>query len=340
MTQSHWDSLKDIVRNIPHKPGVYRYYGEDDQLLYIGKAKDLKNRVSSYFQEGRPKNQRLTLMISQITRIEYTVVESEKESLILEANLIHELQPKYNIQLKDDRSYVHVRFNYRDPIPSITLTRRKYDPKSDYFGPYTKRSGISQTLRTLRTIFPYCQVKYPQDRPCNYVGIKQCDGICIGWESMDDYLAKLEQIKGVLQGKTDDVEEFIQAKINAAIEIHNYELAALWRDRLKMLQETVENQKVILPQPQDLDLVTLVWQVSEEGLMVGSVVVQSVRAGKVVNINNFLMTGSEDLEEMGGEDVDGQLLAQSFLQKFMANYYQQSSDKVDVLVQAFTVEES
>jgi excinuclease ABC subunit C len=327
------EKLKEIVKNIPHKPGVYRYYGEGDQLLYIGKAKDLKNRVSSYFQDGRPKNQRLTLMISQITRIEYTVVESEKESLILEANLIHQLQPKYNIQLKDDRSYVYVRFTYRDNIPGIFLTRRKYDPASAYYGPYTKRFGVSQTLRTLRTIFPYCQERKPQDRPCSYVGIKQCDGICAGLESKQDYLFKLQQIEKVLQGRTEQAVDFIKNKIQEAASIKNFELAALWRDRLSLLEDTVESQKVILPQPQDLDLLTLVWQVSSEGLLIGSIFMQSIRFGKIVNVNNFLLTGSEDTEDFAGSD--DQQVCQSFLQRFMSSYYQQSTDKVEVLVQAF-----
>ena len=155
---------KEIIKNLPHEPGVYRFYSSSEDPLYIGKAKDLKNRVSSYFQDGRPKNQRLSLMISQIERIEYTVVKTEKESLILEANLIHKLQPKYNILLKDDRNYLYVRLTNADPIPGFFLTRRKYDPRSDYFGPYTKLSGIVQTMRTLRLIFPYCQEKFPQKK--------------------------------------------------------------------------------------------------------------------------------------------------------------------------------
>ncbi len=323
---------KEIIKNLPHKPGVYRFYALDDSILYIGKAKDLKNRVSSYFQEGRPKNQRLTLMISQIKRIEYTVVNSEKESLILEANLIHELQPKYNILLKDDKSYLYVRIS-NHPIPGIFLTRNKYDPKSIYFGPYTKRAGIWNTIRTLRTIFPFCQEKYPTNRPCQYVSIKQCDGICVGKETKEEYLAKLEQIKKVLRGQTDDVEQFINQKIQAAVEIQNFELAALWRDKLKILKETIIDQKIILPTTQDLDILTLIIEESEDGLQIGSIFVQNIRAGKIINVNNFLLSGTEEEENQENKNLDE--IANNFLQRFVASYYSLRTEQIEVLVRGY-----
>lgn len=345
-----------IIKELPQKPGVYRFYGYDNMLLYIGKAKNLKNRVSSYFQLGRPKNQRLTLMISQIEKIEYTVVNSEKESLLLEANLIYELQPKYNILLKDDKSYLYVRIS-ADPIPSIFLTRRKIDPKSKYFGPYTKRYGIYSVLQTLRTIFPFCQERFPQKKPCNYFSIKQCDGICVGKESKSDYLQKIEQIKNVLKGKTDLVENFIQNKIQNAIKENNFELAALWRDKLTILKETIIDQKIVLPHPQDLDILTLIIEESHEGLQIGSIFIQNIRVGKIVNVNNFLLSGSED-EDLNIEKSELQELLQNpvqsfdsdkeiqeennysfnFLQRFLTSYYQQQSDPVPVILQSFVNE--
>lgn len=151
--------FSQVISKLPPQPGVYRFYGLGDNILYIGKAKNLKNRVSSYFQAGRPKNQRLTLMVNQIEKIEYTVVASEREALILEANLIYQKQPKYNILLKQDRSYVYVRIT-SDPIPGVFLTRRKFDPKSVYFGPYTQKVAIFRVLQVLRIIFPYCQERF------------------------------------------------------------------------------------------------------------------------------------------------------------------------------------
>jgi excinuclease ABC subunit C len=314
--------FSEIVKNLPSDPGVYRFYAMDKTLLYIGKAKNLKNRVSSYFQDGRPKNQRLSLMISQIDDIQYTVVKSEKESLILEANLIHKLQPKYNILLKDDRSYLYVRIT-NDVIPTIFLTRKKFDPKSEYFGPYTKKYGIEQTLRTVRTIFPYCQTRFPQKRACSYVGIHQCDGICIGLEDKEKYKNKLEQIKKVLKGQINEVEDFIENEITNAIKINNFQLAALWRDRLRILKETIVDQKIILPHPQDLDIITLIVEQNSDGLAIGSVFVQNIRSGKIVNVNNFLLSGTEESEN--------QIF--NFTERFLSSYYYNQTDKVDILLQ-------
>ena len=322
-------NFKETVRNLPQKPGVYRFYSGDSGLLYIGKAKNLKNRVSSYFQEGRPKNQRLTLMISRIEQIEYTVVASEKESLILEANLIHNLQPKYNILLKDDKSYVYVRIT-ADPIPAVFVVRKKYDPASFYFGPYTKQGSIYSTLRTLRSTFPYCQERSVQKRPCSYYGIKQCDGICIGKENITDYSQKIQQIKNVLEGKIELVESFISKKISFAVQSTDYALAAMWRDRLNILKETIGTQKIILPQPTDLDMVTLVIRTDAEGLELGSVFVQNIRAGKLVNVANYILAGT-------GESETDQDLAEEFLQRFFQSYSIMNKDKAPVLVQSFKV---
>ena len=313
---------KETVKTIPHKPGVYRYYGKNNDLLYIGKAKDLRNRVSSYFQEGRPKNERLTLMISQIERVEYTVVASEKESLILEANLINNLQPKYNVLLKDDKNYLYVRFT-KDPIPGIFFARRKYDSNSKYFGPYTKKSNIVNVLRTLRTMFPYCQEKFPQKRPCSYVSIKQCDGICVGDEDRDSYLQKLEQIKLVLGGKSEYVESYIDKKIIKFAGDSNFELASFWRDKKIILQDTIMDQKIILPEPQDIDLVSLIIKYSGEGLQIGSVFMQNIRGGRVINVSNFLLSGTEE------EDVE-----YKFLDRFLTNTYTQN-DKTDCFINMY-----
>ncbi len=328
--------FKDIIKNLPHKPGVYRFYAADGNVLYIGKAKNLKNRVSSYFQEGRPKNERLSLMISQIERIEYTVVNSEEESLILEANLIHNLQPKYNILLKDDKNYVYVRIT-NDPIPSILLTRRKYDSKSKYFGPYTKRSGIFETLRTLRSIFPYCQERFPQTRPCSYYSIKQCDGMCAGYENIEDYKLKLDQIAKVLSGKTEDVEAYLQNKMKESVELQNFELAGLWRNRLRILKDTVSDQKVVLPQPQDIDLITLVAEQNEQGLQIGSVFVHNIRDGKIINVNNFLLSGSED-NSTGESENNLENTALLMFERFISSYKVVQNDQIPSLIQVFTIE--
>lgn len=293
------EHIQITLDSLPKSPGVYRYIGKGGDILYIGKAKNLRNRVRSYFQSSRPHNQRITLMISQIHHIEYTVVANERESLILEANLIHNLQPRYNVLLKDDRNYLYVRLT-ADPIPGFFLTRRRYDHRSRYFGPYTKRFGIAQTMRMLRTIFPYCQERFFKDRPCSYVGIKQCDGICTHQEKSEDYLIKINAIERILEGDIQPAEDFVLERVVNAVESGNYELAALWRDRLEILKETIGTQKVILPLEQDIDIVNVVYIINSDGMLIASIFSQNIRSGRIINVNNFLMTDtdSSQIEEV------------------------------------------
>jgi excinuclease ABC subunit C len=395
--------IQNLLKNLPELPGVYRFFGAGEIPLYIGKAKVLKNRVSSYFMEHRlAYNPRLQLMISQVARVEYTVVSSEKDALILEANLIHNLQPKFNILLKDDRNYLYVRitnpdqkiFNksiekhkvgdqygniesldgtnynqeiqldydnqlyevnknldfvplyaYQEQIPTITLTRRKYDKTSEYFGPYTKKYGIFNVLRILRTIFPYCEKKLSDGKPCQYVQIKQCDGICCGLEDIYSYNSKIDQIKKVLTGETQSVKSWLKNKINEAIDVNNFELAALWRDRLNMLDEVISNQQVILPHPQDIDIITLLTQKDKDGFTIGSVFVQNIRDGKIINVNNFLLSGTSGLDYQDAFDFDeievdldatiddSNYDTFGICQNFLVEYYaQQKGSKPEILL--------
>lgn len=328
-TNRSLDRLKTIIKSIPHKSGVYRYYDTSKNLLYIGKAKDLKNRVGSYFQDSLDMSTRIRLMVSQIESIEYSLVNSDKEAILMEANLIHSLQPRYNILLKDDKSYSYVRVT-RDPIPSVYLTRRKYDPNSRYFGPFTRQFAISDVLRTLRIIFPFCLEKKPTGKPCNYVSIKQCDGICCGWEEIEIYNERMEQLVNVLSGRTDIAVDWIKARMQVAVEKGNFALASLWRDKIRLLVDTIADQKVVLPQSQDIDIITLVTKADTEGMQYGSVYLQNIRGGKIANVNNFLMTGTEIIDE----PEDGGL-QMHFLTRFLASYKSGQNEEVPILLEIF-----
>jgi excinuclease ABC subunit C len=307
------DHLAKTLKNLPESAGVYRYYDVAGNILYIGKAVNLKKRVSSYFQGSKIKTERMLLLINQIDKIEYSVVKNEKEALILEANLIHSLQPKFNILLKNEASYVYV-CRSRDPIPSFFTTRKKYDPKARYFGPYTKKVAISDILRTLRLIFPYCQAKTPSSKPCPYVALKQCNGICYGKESFDEYISRLSLIEKILSGKTSEVQKLLIEKMNEAIKKYDFELASIWRDKIRLLDETISDQKIILPQPQDVNILNLVLSIQDDGLLIGSVYLQEIKEGKIINVNNYLLTGSE-------LDSQNQEIIISFIKKEI-EYYQ------------------
>lgn len=338
--------IQNILKNLPNEPGVYRYYGLEDKLLYVGKAKNLKKRVSQYFQQTKINEiPRLKSMVEQIERVEYTIVSSEKESLILEANLINNLQPKYNIQLKDDRSYLYVRITNPSDLKAITnirLTRKKYDKQSDYYGPYTKKFGIFNILRILRIIFPYCDKSeiVENGKCCKYYQIKQCDGICCGKESLEHYNTKINQIKSVLNGKTEPVKQWLKTKIEEAVEIQNFELASLWRDRLNILQDVISNQKIILPQPQNLDIVTLIIEKDPQTIDLGSVFIQTIREGKIINVNNFMLSGS--VNDLGFENNEEGMDSSQYLEpenslinSFLVNYYADKIQDADIILQMY-----
>jgi excinuclease ABC subunit C len=288
--------LKKVIRELPDSPGVYRYYDKKKNLLYIGKAKSLKKRVSSYFQNSKSHNERITLMVSLINSIEYTKVKTEKEALILEANLINNLQPKYNVALKDDKSYVYIEYTKGDPIPGFFVVRRKENISSEYYGPYTNTREINEVMKVLRTVFPFCQERYSKNKSCFYCSIKQCNGICNNKEDIEEYRERNKLLLQVLNGRTKNVQEEIQAKIKHFVSIGNYEFAGYYRDKLSLLKDVSEKQKVVLKIAQDLDLINLVYQSFDDGELIGSFFTQQIRDGKIVNVFNSIMSGTKDVD--------------------------------------------
>jgi excinuclease ABC subunit C len=287
----------NILQNLPKLPGVYRYYDEKDNLLYIGKAKNLKNRVSSYFN-GQPCNERTALMISLIFRIEYTEVKTEKEALILEASLINNLQPKYNVKLKDDKSFVYIEYTKNDPIPGFFIVRRKENTSSTYFGPFINQKQIENYLKILRLAFPFCSNRIKNIGKCKYCSIGQCNGICYNNETKENYLENNQRIISVLQGKTKVVIEYLKSKINKSVEDQNYTLAAFYRDHLNNIDSLAQKQRIVLPQPQDFDLINLVYEENSDGSILGSFFVNQCREGQVVNVYNSIMEGVGDIDNL------------------------------------------
>ena len=264
-------------------------------------------------------------MVSQIAKIEYTITNSEQESLSLEANLIYNLQPKYNVLLKEEKNNVYIKIR-QNPYPTINTARKKIDNNSIYYGPYSSRASIEQVTRTLRTVFPYCQSK--NGKKCDYITIGLCNGICDGGEDIKEYTERIEQIENIMRGKTELAEEYINQKISKSIERQNYELAGFYRDRLETLKNLIENNikhsKQTLPEPQDIDLITLLLSRQADSSDIASVYIQNLRQGKIVNVSNFLLTG----ENPDDTTID-------YLSRFMSSYYMFRSETVKCLVQIF-----
>jgi excinuclease ABC subunit C len=290
--------FKKIIQDLPNEPGVYRYYDKKNNLLYIGKAKSLKKRVSSYFQNSKSHNQRITLMVSLIASIEYTQVKTEKEALILEANLINNLQPKYNVALKDDKSYIFIEYTKSDPIPGFFLVRRKENIGSQYYGPYTNTKEVTEVMKILRTIFPFCQERYIRTKPCQYCSIKQCLGICTDKEDKESYLNRNKHILAILNGKIKEAQDFLKEKISNVIHSGNYELAGYYRDKLILLENISEKQKIVLKVCEDIDLINLVYQRYADGDLIGSFFVQQIRDGRIINVFNSIMAGAYEEDPM------------------------------------------
>ncbi len=324
--------LDSILKNIPNSPGIYKFYSQGGDLLYIGKAKNLKKRVNSYFQSSRDHNQRISLMIGQIEKIEYTTVKSETESLLLEANLIHNLKPRYNVLLKDDKTHSFVKITNGE-IPKIFITKNKTNSKNaQYYGPYVSKYGIEGVLRSLRIVFPFCQKTNKKTGACQYVSIKQCDGICCGKESVEDYNQKIDQIRNVLKGNTEKAEHFLSSKVNKSVENQNFALASFWRDRLKLLKNILSkeniNQAIVLKKPDNIDIITLTQQKDVNDLEIGSIFVQNIRNGKLINVQNFLLSGSSEYDK------------NQFMSQFMKSYYNNStSEDIKIIIQSFTLDQ-
>jgi excinuclease ABC subunit C len=305
------DKIKLVLQNLPNKPGVYRYYDKQGLLLYVGKAKVLKNRVSSYFH-AKPTNGRTALMVSLVDTIEYTEVKSEQDALILEASLINNLQPKYNVKLKDDKSFVYVMYTKSDPIPGFFLVRNKNDLSAQYFGPYTNYREIDQLLKILRITFPYCTERFYKDTKCQYCAIKQCNGICNNAEKLADYVTRNQQIINVLNGNSKSAVKYLGELMQNAVLANNFSLAAYYRDSITNINSLKSKGRIVLPSPQSFDIITVMYQKMVTGELLGSFFVEQCREGSVVNVFNALMEGIGEVEELLAVFLDNYLIKNGY----------------------------
>ncbi|MBR1819153.1 MAG: excinuclease ABC subunit UvrC [Neisseriaceae bacterium] len=236
--------LSVFLKTLPNLPGVYRMLDKCGQVLYVGKAVNLKKRVNSYFV-GKNHSPRISLMIKQIHRIETTVTRSEAEALILENNLIKSLSPKYNILFRDDKSYPYLKFSAHS-FPQIRYYRGKLQPPHRYFGPFPHSQAVKETIETLQKVFRLrsCEdnVFHHRSRPCLLYQIRRCSGACCGLISEEDYALDIRQAADFLDGKTDDLLHTLTAEMNAASQALNFEKAAILRDKIQALNAVQSRQ--------------------------------------------------------------------------------------------------
>ncbi len=291
------EALEKKIAGLPTKPGVYLHKDAEGQIIYVGKAKSLRNRVRSYFQEGRPVDAKTKALVRKIIDLDVIVTDTEVEALILENTLIKEHRPKYNILLKDDKSYPYIRIT-KEEYPRVFKTRRVVRDGSKYFGPYTDGTYLYSLLKTLRSIFPIrsCELALTDAtiaagrwKVCLDYHIKKCDGPCEAHIDRDRYNEYIRQAQQVLNGRTKDLERQLEDRMMVLAEELRFEDAAVVRGRLERLREYTSKQKVLATDDTDRDVFALSRIEST-----ACTVVFTIRDGKLVGKRHFFIGGSRD----------------------------------------------
>ena len=255
------EELKTAALSLPYEPGVYLMKDAADTVIYVGKAKKLKNRVSQYFQDTASHNAKTRRMVSQVDHFETITAATEFEALVLECSLIKHYMPKYNILLKDDKGYPYLRIDLREPYPEFTLASRAVDDGALYFGPYGGRGRTQQVIRTIRTALrlPRCGKKFPRDigkeRPCLNLQMNLCDGWCRPGKTQEEYWRLIEQGVALLQGKHKELSRTLRTQMEQAAERLEFEQAAQLRDRLNAIELLSRRQLVTAATMADTDVI-------------------------------------------------------------------------------------
>lgn len=289
-------NIEEELKKLPGKPGVYLMHDDKDEIIYVGKAISLKNRVRQYFQSSRGKTAKINKMVSRIHHFEYIVTDSEMEALVLECNLIKEHQPRYNTMLKDDKAYPYIRVTVEEEFPRVLFARTMKKDKSRYFGPYTSAGAVKDTLELIRKLYQIrtCNRNLPRDigkeRPCLNYHIGQCAGPCQGYITKDDYAAHIKQVLDFLSGKYDDITRDLKKKMLIASEELRFEDAINYRELLNSVQHIAQKQKITdTGSMEDRDVLAYAAE-GGEGIMQ----VFFIREGKMIGRDHFHISIAED----------------------------------------------
>ncbi|MFQ8696662.1 MAG: excinuclease ABC subunit UvrC [Alitiscatomonas sp.] len=304
-------NIEEELKKLPASPGVYIMHDRHDEIIYVGKAISLKNRVRQYFQESRSKTAKIEKMVSRIARFEYIITDSELEALVLECNLIKEHRPRYNTMLKDDKTYPYIKVTMDEAFPRVLFSRTMKKDKCRYFGPYTSAGAVKDTIDLIHKLWKLrtCTRRLPQDigkeRPCLNYHIKQCQAPCQGYISQEEYGKAVAQTLDFLNGKYEPVLSMLEEKMMQASDEMDFETAIEYRELVNSVKQVAQNQKITSQSMEDRDIIAMARD-SEDAV----VQVFFVRDGKLIGREHFHVSAST-----AGDD--SQIIG-SFIKQFYA----------------------
>lgn len=300
--------LPKQVKNIPPKPGVYLFKDKKGQILYIGKALNLKNRVKSYWQKSQELSPAKQIMVSKIAKIEYIITSSEIEAILLETSLIKKHQPPYNVDLKDDKYFLYIKIAMDEDFPRVFTVRRIAKDKAKYFGPFTSARSVRQTLRTLHKLFPHRNFsKVPSQRQLEYLQNRYPE--LLGPADKNEYQKTMKKIIQFLQGNYSEILKDLKQQMAVSSQNQEYEKAARLRDKIQAIEGISQKQKVISTKLENEDIISLVKEENMAGINL-----LSIRLGKLIDSKNFILKSVQDVPDV------------EIIQTFLERYYTQTTD--------------
>lgn len=307
--------IQEHLKQLPAEPGVYLMKDKFDNIIYVGKAKILKNRVRQYFQSSKNHSSKVKSMAKNIDKFEYIITDSELEALILECNLIKKYKPKYNVLLRDDKTYPYIKVTTNEDFPRVLKVRKVIKDKAKYFGPYTNTTAVNDTLDIIKNIYPIrtCNIDIERAiktnmRPCLNLHIKRCVGPCTGNVTKEEYNKMIEEIILFLSGKEEKLIDILKEKMNKCAMDFNFEEAAIYRDKIKSLEDMMEKQKIDTSTSDLNQDVIAMARAHDEAC----VQVFFVRNGKIVGREHFILEGVMDSTR---ESILGSFVKQFYMEQ-------------------------
>ena len=307
--------IQEHLKKLPAQPGVYLMKDKFDNIIYVGKAISLKNRVRQYFQSSKNHSSKVKSMVKNIYKFEYIITDSELEALILECNLIKQYRPKYNVLLRDDKTYPYIKVTTNEDFPRVLKVRRVLKDKARYFGPYTNTTAVNDTLEIIRNTYPIrtCNIDIDRAiknkvRPCLNMHIKKCVGPCTGTVTKEEYGKMIEEIILFLSGKEEKLIELLKEKMNKCAIDFNFEDAAMYRDKIRSLEDMMQKQKIdATTSDLNQDVIAMARAHDE-----ACVQVFFVRNGKIVGREHFILEGVMDSSR---ESILGSFVKQFYMEQ-------------------------